>query len=203
MTQRELVTMGEHARLCGVTKAAVNGWKRAGKLVFVGNKVDHAASYCGELRHIRHMKEPAPAKPPRLVTLSRAEWAKRLQALDWTTTPDLSDEAQHRRVVAAAELVGLVAVLDEDPDGISRHGGYQLRVAELLTLYGEPCTAAVAGGYGFELDAHEALAACREYVAGFAGDGPADMAEKMTLDPAALVLLAHPLGAWHQRQPEA
>lgn len=195
--------MGEHARRCGVTKAAVNGWKRAGKLVFVGNKVDHAASYCGELRHVRHEKAPTPAKASRPLTLTRAAWAQRLQALDWTTTLDLSDEAQHRRVVAAAELVGLVAVLDEDPDGISRHGGYQLREAELLETHGGPCTDAVADGYGFELDDHEALQLCRQYLAGFPGDEAVDLAEKMTLDPAALVLLAYPLSGRHVRRPDA
>lgn len=198
-----LVTQAEHARLCGVSRNAVTKWKAEGKLVLVGDKVDHAASYCGEKRHVRHEKEAPPVQPPRLQTLPRAAWAKRLQALDWTSTPDLSDDAQRQRVAAAAELVGLVAVLDDEPDGISRHGGYQLRSIEVLEHQGEPCTAAVAGGYGFELDDHEALTVCREHVAGFAGDGPEDLAEKLTLDPAALVLLAYPLSRWHRQQPEA
>jgi transcriptional regulator with XRE-family HTH domain len=189
------VSQAEFARACGVSRQAVTKWKQDhGFLVFVGSKIDVAASrdllaryrragVPDALRRYLAGDRSQPTERGRKLTLPRGEWMQRLQALDWTHTPAWTDDAQHQRVLAAAALVGLVAELDDAPDGISRHGGYQLRVW---------------AGHGFELDAHEALAECRLAIA-YPDDGPEELAEAMTMDPASLALLAYPFNPGHQR----
>jgi len=139
----------------------------------------------------------APARP-QLLTLTRTVWLAMLQAIDWTTTPDWSWQAQRARLEAAASAVGF-EVCESDLQDDGHHGGWQLRDLALLTSYGGPCTKAVVSGYGFELDDFDVLFDCRENLVGSPDDGPADKAEHVTFDPAALPLLAYPFTPWHHR----
>mgnify|MGYP000673945293 CR=1 FL=1 len=69
LTPREgenLISQAEHAKRCGVSRVAVTKWKAAGRLVFVGDLVDHEASYKGESWHAgvkKSRQEPAAAAP--------------------------------------------------------------------------------------------------------------------------------------------
>ncbi len=60
---RGLVTLAEHARLCGVSRKSATIWKQAGKLKMVGALVDHAASYRGE-RYATSSKAARQDPPP-------------------------------------------------------------------------------------------------------------------------------------------
>ena len=208
----ELVTLAEHARRCGVSRKSATVWKQGAQLVMVGELVDFARSYKGERWHgslkaqqgregwpgaaDAAARRPTPRPPPdRLapVTLPTSAWVDRLQALDWTTARDWSPAAVHARVIAAALVVGLELVESEVRDD-GHHGGYQLRDTELLKRHGRVCRDAIAAGFGFELDAWDALHACRRCVTDpdFEPDVP------MTLRADLLHLLAYPFGECHR-----
>lgn len=205
----ELVTLAEHARRCGVSRKSATVWRQGGQLVMVGGLVDFARSYRGERWHgslkaqqrregwpgvadAADRRQP-PARPAPM-KLPASAWADQLHALDWTTTPDWSSGAVHARVIAAAQAVGLEAV-ESDARDDGHHGAYQLRDTELLKRHGRLCRDAIAAGFGFELDAWDALHACRRCVI----DPDDDPDEPLTLRPNLLHLLAFPFGECHHR----
>ena len=132
--------------------------------------------------------------------LSRAGTETQLLALDWTQEFDWSPEALDQRVRQAAQCIGWEAVTSQVEDD-GHWGGYQLRIPAYMSdglHYG-----AIAGGFGFELDAFDVLCLVREHISvrlDEDGDRVAEDDESIEVQPDLLGLLARPFGEMHTRK---
>lgn len=225
MTQAELnnlVSLAEHARRCGVSRAAVTHWKQQGKLTMVGDLVDHDASYKGESWHAsvkaalregqpptvsdrattaRRKRPQAPAivDPDVPTRMTVEQIRQRLRELDWSQSQAWDHATQEERARRGARCVGFHAVLSAHRDD-GHYGGFQLREIETDT----PAIDDVIAGYGFELEPWQVLQECRDWlIAEFDDRGAPFRApdDEVEVIPALLAVLANPLYE-HDKVPE-
>lgn len=192
----EQVTQADFARMCGVSRKTVTKWKARGLLALAGTLVEVEASRA-KLERLRRDGVPEALRVKRVGVpdggpVTRGAIVERLHALDWMQAFDWAPGAVHDRVLAAAKAVGLeVVTSDLDDDG--HHGGYQLRSGALIAHHGGPCTAATVAGFGFELDAWDALHACRDALH-HPDDLAGDLEDLITVPAELLPALAYPFG---------
>jgi hypothetical protein len=211
--QPSRVTQAEFARMCEVSRKSITKWKAAGRVVMDGNMVDVPASMA-RLARYRREGLPAPlrgdrptcaaptvpkaktAPKPKVQHLTRGELLDRLKALDWAQPFDPNN--MPAKLAQAAQCVGFeVVTSDLEDDG--HWGGYQVRSTALVKHHGGVCLDAMVAGHGFELDAFEVLATCREHIwdqAFHEGEQDEVMGDVLAdLLPA----LAYPFGACHRK----
>lgn len=196
-----LVSQAEYARRLGVSRAAVAQWKKAGRLVLQGDKVDVEETDARLKRYRRDGLPDIVADTPTVkrgrplvkqldalntepVCLTCVEVMERLAALDWTQSFDWSPEAQDERARLAAQCIGWEAVKSPVRDD-GHWGWFQLRIPAYIAAHGLTDNA-VPAGHGFELDAWDVLKACRAELE------PIDDDDEMTVRLDLLPLLAHP-----------
>ena len=220
-----LVSQAEFARMCEVSRKTVTMWRNEQKLVLQGKQVDVEATDAYMKRYHRtgsaiknpasKIVTPAPAKvtnqssqahfvtpkgnkSPALTTVGEAE--AQLLDLDWTQEFDWSPEALDQRARQAAQCIGWEAVTSPAEDD-GHWGGYQLRIPAYMAdgLH----DGAIAGGFGFELDAFDVLCLVREHISvrldedgGLASEDD----EPIQVQPELLGLLARPFGEMHTRK---
>lgn len=195
------VTLAEYARRVGKSRAAITQWKKAGRLVMQGERVDVEATDAKLKRYRRDGLHDIATDTPTVkrgrpsvkqaaelnrepVCLTCAEVMARLAALDWTQTFDWSAEAQDERARLAAQCIGWEAVRSAVTDD-GHWGGFQLRISAYIAAHGLTADA-VPAGHGFELDVRDVLEACRDELE------PIDDDDEVTVRLDLLHLLAHP-----------
>ena len=187
-----LMTFAEYARRIGKSRSAVAQMKTAGKLVLQGSSVDVEATEAWLKRYNRKGRPEVVDEDPSVkrgrpsvkqdgksvkqsnLTVSTAqalnksgqistlgEVEEQLLALDWTQKFDWSPEAQDKRARLAAQCIGWEAVTSSAHDD-GHWGGYQLRIPAYAKdgLH----DGAIAGGFGFEMDAFDVLELIREHI---------------------------------------
>ena len=210
----------EFSRLCGVSKTAVAKWIQKGVACIAENDEVHLAVTAERMRsfrrsglppafealmrgepgaasavpHAQSERHPA-ARRQRGTEHRRADLVARLRVLDWSVPFSEGDDIR-QRLLRAAEVAGFqVAESDFEDDG--HWGGYQLRSLALLDRFGCLERDAVVAGFGFELDAFEALQECREAI--LPPDlGPGDDDDLFVIDLELLPALAYPFGPTHR-----
>jgi len=220
-----LVSQAEFARMCEVSRKTVTMWRSLGKLVLQGKHVDVEATN-EQMKRYHRVGSPVKTEPVKIVTPESSRVTKarsgnaegnktghkssvvstlgevetQLLALDWTQEFDLSPEALDQRVRQAAQCIGWEAVTSQVEDD-GHWGGYQLRIPAYMSdglHYG-----AIAGGFGFELDAFDVLCLVREHISvrlDEDGDRVAEDDESIEVQPDLLGLLARPFGEMHTRK---
>lgn len=117
MAGGELISLAEHARRCGVSKPAVTKWKSKGRLVMVGDKVDHDASYKGEgqsaLKAQRHREKVA----AKATTPKPAPTAKRPPVVKTVAPP--SGPPPQAEVKAASPIA--TALAEKERELVRKH----------------------------------------------------------------------------------
>jgi hypothetical protein len=173
-----LVSKSEFARMCGVTRQAVQKWETAGSLVLIGKEVDVIASHD---RMQRNRAGGSPLRQPkvdtRLTNASAVDKTARnlstdelLAAVDGTQTFDFSRGGLTRRLTTVTAILGFDLVVDGDDVDLRRNGESHF----------------LCDGFTFEENAFCALDELRWWVRG-------DQAVPDALRPA-IPLLARPFG---------
>ena len=224
-----LVSQAEFARMCEVSRKTVTMWRNEQKLVLQGKHVDVEATK-ERMKRYHRVGSPVKTEPVKIVTPEsskvtksrpRQRWGAaegnktgnkssvlttvgevetQLLALDWTQDFDWSPEALDQRVRLAAQCIGWEAVTSQAEDD-GHWGGYQLRIPAYMAdglHYG-----AIAGGFGFELDAFDVLCLVREHISVRRdADGMlvSEDDEPIQVQPDLLSLLARPFGEMHARK---
>ncbi|MGF6664834.1 hypothetical protein QF000_006502 [Paraburkholderia atlantica] len=200
-----LVSLAEYARRVGKTRAAVTQWKKAGRLVLQGDKVDVEASDARLRRYRRNglpeingdaksVKRGRPSVKQagtlniEPVCLTCAEIMERLADLDWTQEFGWSASSLEERARLAAECIGWEAVRSPVVDD-GHWGGFQLRIPAYIAAHGLTADA-VPAGRGFELDLWDVLETCRAELE------PIDHGDEMTVRLDLLPLLARPFSEY-------
>lgn len=150
----ELMTKAEYARRVGKSKTAIRNWELSGMIKMQGDMVDVQASddYLAKY-HING--RPVPQKlSSSLVEVDYREVEDRLAQLDWSQSFQWDEVALLQRAKDACACLGF-KLLDNGfkNDGLTTHGGYQVRSED-----GD----IIQAGYGFELDLFDVIVLCRE-----------------------------------------
>jgi hypothetical protein len=124
------VSKAEFARMCGVTRQAVQKWETSGCIVLQGKEVDVIASHD---RMMRYRVGGSPLRQPpvdnRVNQPSTASASSRdlstdelLAAVDGTRTFDFSHGGLTRRLTTVAEILGFDLIVDGDDIDLHRNG---------------------------------------------------------------------------------
>lgn len=233
-----LVTQATFAKICNTTRKTVTMWKKAGRLVLQGDRVDveSTAAYMkqyhptgspivlspleiadllasdgnkgskgnkvtseGNSNVVTSTQVVTPKRGAATVVMTLGEVERELLGLDWTQEFDWSTEALDQRARQAARCIGWEAVTSSLFDD-GHWGGYQLRITEYSAQgvhYG-----AIAGGFGFELDAFDVLTLVRGHIRireDEDGCTVTDDGEEIEIQSDLIPMLARPFGETHRR----
>jgi hypothetical protein len=193
------ITLAEYARRINKSRATVTQWKKAGRIVMRGDRVDVEASDAkldtyrsgGMPKVVNSAPTVKRGRPSTRragdidlgltepIELRAADIQRTLVALDGKQEFDWSDSGLRERARQAAQCVGFIAA--ESPLRDDGHwGGFQFRGRDY-----------VMDGFGFELTPWEVLRQCREHAADT--QEPCSGDDLITVIPALLPLLALPL----------
>ena len=127
----ELMTKAEYARRVGKSNTAIRNWELSGMIKMQGDMVDVQASDDYLAKYHINGRPVLKKVLSSLVDLDYREVEDRLASLDWNQSFQWDEAALLQRAKEACACVGL-KILDNGfrNDGLTTHGGYQVRSEE-------------------------------------------------------------------------
>ncbi len=171
----ERVTQADFARMMLVSRKTITKWK-SHLLVMEGELVDVEASKARIARYrvggipkaARGQAGTSPAQAVSQdlgISITRAEAAERLEALDGTVAFDWTPTAVEQRLYKSAAAVGLTLARSDLAPPV-HWGGWQVQRLDGIGGH-DLAVHDVVGGYGYELEASEVLYCCRRELVGY------------------------------------